>query len=217
MQLEFQYDWSKFNKTTLISISNHLSDQEQFDWNNPYYNLDENLNILQNILTIYDMLPSNIDLEFFCKLIENNQQTIVEYKKEEDRSKRKIIAEKLVLPEIKKFLVYYDILGNEYRRDYYNYPWDCYDKKWVKKSFSFAESEDYVSMWEGNNTGGDVIEYIFDEMVVQDIKEIQQDNIQESIIKKLIEKKTDKIFEGFDKKELIELKKLIDIKLKTLQ
>lgn len=184
----------------LVRISLFLLEKE-FVWSNPYgKNLERNYDLLENLLKLFSESCSNIDLEFFCKFIEVNIDTIKEY----SVSKNSSLLSNIVIPTASNYEVDYSVVGSAIVTENYKTEWSSYDELWVKSSIIDAESTGNFDWWSGNNIGTETDNFESERFYVDNIEEIGKDRIKESTLNKL------------DKKTLLELKRVIDNRLRLL-
>jgi hypothetical protein len=95
---------------------------------------------------------------------------------------------------------------------------DCYDEEWVKDSATQQNNDGNWSMWEGRERRDTEYEnfeendYSFDG--VYEVSKTKTRN--ESLLGKLVLENTKDVVKSLDKKTLLELRRIIDSKLRLL-
>lgn len=179
----------------LVYISQKLM-KSDFDYTNPYSDYDDDINKLDKILPYFGLDAQQIDLDFIAKFISINEQLILLIRNPLDIEP---LREKFIIPEIGKFEVYYEIRGPATYTEHYKTKWQTYDKKWVKDSIQAVINEGTWSDYDG-----DYIEHETDNW--------EPDNFKFNEISTLSEEKINTL----EKTTLLELRNLIDKKLKNL-
>jgi len=198
-----QSQFSNFSKEDLLIIVEKLI-SEGFDDSNPYdYGHEKKHDIVSSIGGFFNMEVVDEDVEFFTKLIEINKNIISEILK----TKNKSLIQKIVIPVAKKYNVNYEEWGSCTYTTEYQTTWTSYDKDWVTESMSKAREYGYWDFYDGKTIDTIYDNYNSSDHEFKDVIEIN--NIEESFNR-------NKIIESLDKKTLLELRGLIDNKLKRL-
>lgn len=174
--------------------------EKNFTTTNPYKNYDSNYEILTDVLKFFSQVATDIDLEFFCKLINLNQDKIV---KQDGRIKFTKDTE-LEIPQSKLFTIHYSTSGFAAVTETYKTTWSSYDELWAKSSILTAFHEGNFDWWEGENVSTNNSDYEIDRFLIDDVEPFENDNISESTLNKL------------DKKTLLMLKEVIEKRLRVL-
>jgi len=179
----------------LVYISQKLM-KSDFDYTNPYSDYDDDMNKLDKILPYFGLDAQQIDLDFIAKFISINEQLILLIRNPQDIEP---LREKFIIPEIGKYEVYYEMWGPATYTEHYKTEWPTYDKEWVEDSIHAARNEGTWSDYDG-----DYIEHETDNW--------EPDNFRFNRISTVIEEKINTL----EKTTLLELRNLIDKKLKNL-
>ena len=179
----------------LVYISQKLM-KSNFDYTNPYSDYDDDINKLDKILPYFGLDAQQIDLDFIAKFISINEQLILLIRNPQDIEP---LREKFIIPEIGKYEVFYEIWGPATYTEHYKTEWPTYDKEWVRDSIQAARNEGTWSDYDG-----DYIEHETDNW--------DPDNFRFNRISTVIEEKINTL----EKTTLLELRNLIDKKLKNL-
>lgn len=199
-----QSRFSKYDKGILFEISKFLIESGDFSIP-PYDDFDTSYNKLEYIcrfVGVKDIL--NEDVEFFAKFIEINEVMIYNIIDTNDKS----LTESLQIPIQKDYLVEYESWGTTSFTDYMEDTWESYDEKWVKDSIEQARQHGIWSIYDGRtiSTSYDNTEMSdWEYKKIREKKSYQNENFDKN-----------KIIESLDKKTLLELRGLIDNKLKRL-
>ena len=155
----------------------------------------------------------SVDIEFVAKFISLNENLLrswIEGEKKFDE-----ISSELVKPRPKKYMVYYSSKGRGYVIQKYSTDWTSYDKDWIDESMRELSSMGDWSYYEGDYLGTDVDDFDEDSLDIEEI-EVLNEGQNKSILNKLVVENTSEVINSLDKKTLLELKKLIDFKLRIL-
>lgn len=179
----------------LVYISQRLI-KSDFDYTAPFSDYYDNINKLGKILPYFGFVAQQIDLDFIAKFISTNEELILSI---ENPNQIEPSFEKFIAPEVGKYEVFYEIWGPATYTEHYKTEWATYDKKWVQDSIQAARNE---GTW--GDYDGDYIEHETDNW--------EPDNFQFKKILNLSEEKINTL----EKTTLLELRNLIDKKLKNL-
>jgi hypothetical protein len=195
--------FSRLPKKQLVLICEQLIDKN-FP-TNPYESYDyvNHMGTLINIAEYFSMVVSDEDVQFFAKFIEINDGILSKIFETKDKS----LYEQLVIPVAKRYKVEYQQYGSCTYNEHLETTWDSYDPDWVTDSLNMARETGNWDLYDGN-----AIEMEYDNY---DMSDFQFDDVTEiSYVKESTNK--NKIIESLDKKTLLELRGLIDNRLKTL-
>ena len=198
-----QSHFSTLPKKQLFLISEQLIDNKFTT--SPYigYDYEVNYELLANVAKYFGMEVSDIDVEFFAKFIDINSHTLERI----IRTKDKTSYDNLVIPTAKRYVVEYQQYGTCAYTEYLQTDWDSYDSDWVTDSMRQARDNGNWDLYDGKSIQIDYDNYDMNDYQFDDWKEIK--DVKESTNK-------NKIIESLDKKTLLELRGLIDDRLKTL-
>ena len=155
----------------------------------------------------------SVDIEFVAKFISLNENLLRSWIDGEKKFDE--ISSELVKPRPKKYMVYYSSKGRGYVIQKYSTDWTSYDKDWIDESMRELSSMGDWSYYEGDYLGTDVDDFDEDSLDIEEI-EVLNEGQNKSILNKLVVENTSEVINSLDKKTLLELKKLIDFKLRIL-
>ena len=214
-----QSEFSKLNKKQLFFIAKKLI-EEDFPTDNPYNDYPESYNALENIAKYFNMVVSDEDVQFFVKFIDINDDILTYLI---DNPNDKSLIEKLKIPVAKTYDLHYTMWGSCTYTEHLAQKFDSYDKNWVKDSADQQREDgnwDYYNGRKLRDTEYDNFEesdHSYDEVYeVNDDKTINTNFVSDSILDKLVIENTEDVINSLDKKTLIELRRIIDSKLKFL-
>jgi len=195
--------FSKLPKKQLVLISEQLIDKN-FDtgvYNSSSY--DKSYTTLENVAGYFSLNVSDEDVEFFGKFIDINDGILSRIFETKDKS----LYDQLIIPVAKEYKVEYSVWGSCTYVEYYETTWSSYDKDWVTDSMRHARDDGNWDLYYGKEVdttydNNEMSDYEFDEVT-------EVDEVNESI-------KKNTIIESLDKKTLLELRGLIDKKLRSL-
>lgn len=192
--------FSKKPKKVLFYITKELLDSD-FDWENPYDSYYEDMDLLERYSKYFDETPiSSIDLEFFYKFIQNNLNTINQIIQENKHQ----WVEGLEIPIAIKYVVDYQLDVSKREIESYETTWDSYDEDWVRESIRQAHSDGNFDWYDGIHIDTDTDYYEVNDENIIDVKPSNKDLNEHSIINSL------------DKKTLLQLRELIDKRLRVI-
>ena len=214
-----QSQFSKLSKKQLVFICEKLVD-EDFPIGNPYdSDFDSAFNILQEVSKYFSLTSTHDDVEFFSKFLQINDDLIADlFANNKEEMKNRELFEQLVIPVAKSYNLNYSSWGSCSYTNYMVQEFDSYDEEWVKDSAQQQQTDGNWSMWEGRereDTEYDNFEesdYSFDG--VYEVNENKPQN--ESLLGKLVVENTRDVVKSLDKKTLLELRRIIDSKLRLL-
>ena len=214
-----QSQFSKLSKKQLVFISEKLVD-EDFPIGNPYESdFDYAFNILEGVSKYFGISATHEDVEFFAKLLEINDELIADlFANNKQLMKNRELFEQLVIPVAKSYNLNYSSWGTCSYTNYMVQEFDSYDEEWVKDSAMQQNNDGNWSMWEGRERRDTEYENFeesdYDFGDVYEVNETETQN--ESILGKLVVENTQDIVKSLDKKTLLELRRIIDSKLRLL-
>jgi hypothetical protein len=213
-----QSQFSKIPKKHLVFIAEKLIDEE-FAVGNPYdYNFDSLYDTLKQISKYFNITASHEDVEFFAKFLQINDDLIADlFANNGEQMKNKELIEQLEIPVAKSYDLNYTVWGSCTYTDYKVHDFDSYDKDWVIDSAHQQRNDGNWDMWDGRDRGQteydnyEESDYSFD-----DVSDVNENPVQESLLSKLVIENTSEVVGSLDKKTLLELRRIIDSKLRLL-
>ena len=214
-----QSQFSKLSKKQLVFICEKLVD-EDFPIGNPYdSDFDSEFNILQEVSKYFSLTSTHDDVEFFSKFLQINDDLIADlFANNKEEMKNRELFEQLVIPVAKSYNLNYSSWGSCSYTNYMVQEFDSYDEEWVKDSAQQQNSDGNWSMWEGRERRDTEYEN-FEESDYSfgDVYEVNENEPQnESLLGKLVVENTRDVVKSLDKKTLLELRRIIDSKLRLL-
>jgi hypothetical protein len=210
-----QSQFSKLPKKQLFLIAEKLID-EDFPTDNPYNNdYEDTYKILSNIGKYFNIPVNDEDVQFFSKFLSINDNILVELL---DNPKDKSLIERLKIPVAKTYDLHYTVWGSCTYTEYLAQKFDSYDKDWVRDS---AEQQRQDGNWDYYN-GRTIRPIEYDNIEESDssydnVYEVKDENpTKESMLDRLVIENTKDVVNSLDKKTLIELRRIIDSKLRLL-
>jgi hypothetical protein len=128
------------------------------------------------------------------------------------------LIEQLVIPVAKSYNLDYSSWGSCTYTNYMVQEFDSYDEDWVTDSATQQNNDGNWNMWEGSERRDTEYEnfeesdYSFDD--VYEVNENESQN--ESVLGRLVVENTRDVVKSLDKKTLLELRRIIDSKLRLL-
>ena len=198
-----QSQFSRLPKKQLVVICESLIDKN-FP-TNPYesYNYGTHMDTLVDIAQYFGMEVTDEDIQFFSKFIEINDGILSQIFETKDKS----LYEKLIIPMAKRYKVEYQQYGSCTYTEYLETTWDSYDSDWVTESLRMAREDGNWDIYDGRSVYTTYDNFEMDDFQFDNVTDIN--DIKESI-------KKNKIIESLDKKTLLELRGLIDNRLRIL-
>lgn len=202
-----QSEFSNQPKKILYLISQKLI-SDDFDEEYSIHTYDSNHTILSDISRMFSIdVVDDEDVQFFTKFIEINKQLISEISETKDRS----LIDKLVIPIAKTYEMLYSTRGTCTYEVFLKQEIDSYDEDWVRRSILRQHADGYWDTYEGWETSKPQYDnYEESDWSIDSVRE-SKGNIQENNFKK-----TTKVISSMDKKSLLELKNIIDSRLRLL-
>jgi hypothetical protein len=217
-----QSQFSKLPKKQLVFISEKLVD-EDFPIGNPYGDFEDAYKTLKSVSKYFNIEPSQEDVEFFSKFLEINGEIIADlFANNREQMRNKELIEKLEIPLAKTFDMEYEVDGSCTYTEYLSQEFDCYDKFWVRDSADQQRNDGNWDTYDGRERSPtDYENYEVNDFTYGDVYEVYDDGDgfklrRESILGKLIVENTKDVVDSLDKKTLLELRRVIDSKLRLL-
>jgi hypothetical protein len=214
-----QSQFSKLPKKQLVFICEKLVD-EDFPIGNPYTDdFDSAYSILQEVSKYFSVESTHEDVEFFAKLLEINDEIIADlFANNKEQMKNRELIEQLVIPVAKSYNMDYSSWGTCSYTNYMVQEFDSYDEDWVTDSATQQNNDGNWNMWEGQETNPTEYEN-FEESDYSfgDVYEVNESNTRnESVLNRLVIENTSEVVNSLDRKTLLELRRIIDSKLRLL-
>jgi hypothetical protein len=213
-----QSQFSRLPKKQLVFIAEKLVD-EDFPIGNPYYDdFDNAYDILQEVSKYFGIESTHEDVEFFAKFLQINDDLIADlFANNREQMKNRELIEQLVIPVAKSYNLDYSSWGSCTYTNYMVQEFDSYDENWVTDSAMQQSNDGNWNMWEGQETSPTEYEN-FEESDYEfgRVYEVKNEPVQESLLKKLVMENTKDVVKSLDKKTLLELRRIIDSKLRLL-
>ena len=209
-----QSQFSKLPKKQLFLIAEKLID-EDFPTDNPYNDYQESYNILENIAKYFNMVVNDEDVQFFSKFLSINDDILTKLL---DNPKDKSLIERLEIPVAETYELHYTTWGSCTYTQYLAQKFDSYDKNWVRDS---AEQQRQDGNWDYYN-GRNVRDTEYENFEESDssydhVYEVEDEKpTKESMLDRLVIENTKDVVNSLDKKTLMELRRIIDSKLRLL-
>ena len=195
--------FSKLPKNQLVFICEQLINGD-FEVFHPYDDYYDSYEVLEKAAEYFGMSVVDEDLQFFAKLIQLNAKLLDNIFETKDKK----LYNQLIIPVAKNYKLHYYQKGSCLFRERYETTWACYDEKWVIDSASQMRDDGNWDLSEG-----ELMDTVYDDYEYHDwdflSTEEMNDNISESKLK-------NSIIESLNKKTLLELRGLIDSRLRTL-
>lgn len=214
-----QSEFSKLPKKQLFLIAKKLID-EDFPTDNPYNDYQESYNTLENIAKYFNMVVNDEDVQFFVKFIYINDNLLAKIL---DNPKDKSLIERLEIPVAKTYDLHYTVWGSCTFTEYLAQKFDSYDKNWVKDSADQQREDGNWDYYDGRKLrevefdNFEESDNSYDEVYeVNDNKTINTNFVSDSILDKLVIENTKDVVNSLDKETLIELRRIIDSKLRLI-
>jgi hypothetical protein len=214
-----QSQFSRLPKKQLVFIAEKLVD-EDFPIGNPYTDdFDSAYTTLQEISIYFSVESTHEDVEFFAKFLEINDEIIAElFANNKEQMKNRELIEQLVIPVAKSYNMDYSSWGSCSYTNYMVQEFDSYDEDWVTDSASQQSNDGNWNMWEGQETNPTEYEnFEENDYSFGDVYEVNESNTKnESVLNRLVIENTSEVVNSLDRKTLLELRRIIDSKLRLL-
>ena len=218
-----QSQFSRLPKKQLLFISEKLIDND-FPIGDPYEdNFDTVFGTLQEVSRYFSIESTHEDIEFFAKFLEINEKLIAKlFANNGEQMKNKKLIEQLEIPVAKSYDLNYSVWGSCSYTDYKVQEFDSYDEEWVKNSANQQREDGNWNIWDGRDRRETEYEnYEENDHSYEDVYEVKdkkpiQVYQKESMLDKLVIENTKDVVNSLDKKTLLELRRIIDSKLRLL-
>jgi len=214
-----QSQFSKLSKKQLVFICEKLVD-EDFPIGNPYTDdFDNAYEILQSVSKYFGISATQEDVEFFSKLLEINDDLIADlFANNKEQMKNRELFEQLVIPVAKSYNLDYDVDGSCTYTEYYFQEFDSYDEDWVRDSAEQQRSDGSWDIYDGRERSStDYDNFDVNDHSYGDVYEVDEpDTRNESVLNRLVIENTSEVVNSLDRKTLLELRRIIDSKLRLL-
>ena len=217
-----QSQFSRLPKKQLVFISEKLVDQE-FPIGNPYDGFESAYITLQEVSRYFSIEAVQEDVEFFAKFLELNENIIADlFANNRKQMNNRQLIEQLEIPVAKSYDLHFETNGTCTYTEYKSQEFDCYDKDWVRDSASQQRDDGNWNMWDSNDIHPTEYEnYEENDHSYGDVYEVKdktpiQVYQKESMLDKLVIENTKDVVNSLDKKTLLELRRIIDSKLRLL-
>jgi len=214
-----QSQFSKLPKKQLVFICEKLVD-DNFPIGNPYTDdFESAYATLREVSKYFSVESTHEDVEFFAKLLEINDEIIADlFANNKEQMKNRELIEQLVIPVAKSYNMDYSSWGSCSFTNYMVQEFDSYDEEWVKDSAHQQNNDGNWNMWEGSERRDTEYEN-FEESDYSfgDVYEVNESNTRnESVLNRLVIENTSEVVNSLDRKTLLELRRIIDSKLRLL-
>jgi len=208
-----QSTFSRLPKKQLVFIANKLI-EDGFEWdditNNYQDTYDDNEEILKSIVTYFNELVVEEDVQFFIKFLEINSGLLSRISNGD-----KSMIEQLIIPQPKDYLVEYTVQGSCTFIEYYETRFSSYDKDWVSDSLNLQRNNGDWAVYSGVLKDTQYDNWEMNDWEVDEVKDAPND-VQESRNPRKLLENTEKLIPKLDKDTLVSLKFLIDKQLRNL-
>jgi hypothetical protein len=195
------------SKKLLLKIVSELTNTE-FNFDEPYDDMDENVTILYKVIKKY--MAGQIeytDVEFFCKLYEENEELVKNYIETKDIE----LSENLELPVANKYKFYYKTQERWWVTLFYYDEFDSYSKDWVQGQVNKIYEDGNWSYSDGHQYDRDIDDSEWDDVFYGDVELIEPKTNENYEFKK-----TKSVIGKLDKKTLLKLREMIENRLKII-
>lgn len=214
---EIQSQFYFIPKKQLFFISKELL-SKSFPIGNPYVRnilgYDGSFSLLENISKYFDITVVDIDVEFFSKFLEINEDKLNELITKNPSNKSELING-LTLPIAENYGFEYQLIGScTYFHNYVD-SIPAYDISFVRRSTKILHRDGNWDPYDGRQNGESYDDFQESDLVINDI--FKEERIKESkLLDKIVVENTNSIISSLDKETLLELRKIIDDKLRSL-
>jgi hypothetical protein len=210
-----QSQFSTYPKKHLIFICERLLDNN-FDAANIYDNYDDSYHALEEIGKYFNTSISDEDVQFFGKLLEDNDELIADiFANQGENKNSKELINQLEIPVAKEYEVHYTVDGRCSYTEYYTYKVSSYSKSWVDDTIRQQYNDGNFDLYNGYLDDTQYDNWEMDDWEIQTIKDVTP-QVQESLLSKLVLENTQDAVNSLDKKTLIKLKSIIESRLRLL-
>jgi len=210
-----QSQFSRISKKQLLFICERLLD-EGFDASYIYDNYDDSYKALEDIGKYFNVSISDEDVQFFGKLLSDNDNLIADIFANQGANKNnKELIERLEIPVAKDYELEYTVDGTVNYTEWYTYKVSSYDKSWVDESIRQQYNDGNFDLYEGHLDDTQYDNYEMNDWEFKGVSEVDP-KVQESLLSKLVIENTQDALHSLDKKTLIKLKSIIESRLGLL-
>jgi len=210
-----QSQFSRLPKKQLVLISEKLVDNN-FESNQPYRDYDSDFKTLEDIAKYFSIGIVDDDYQFFCKFIEINDEALsIIFGMDTKDDEYKQILDSLIIPIAKDYSIEYAVDGSCTYTEYYNDKISAYDKNWVEDMIQQLRDGGNWDYYNGSLENTEYENYESHDFTIENVKEIGNDNVTESLLSKLVLENTQGVVSSLDKETLLKLKKIIDSRLRS--
>ena len=181
-----------------------------FEWESPYDDGEDNIEKLERATAPFNEPISDIDMEFFAKLIEINEPLTDEILNSQIN---KSLYERLELPKVDKYEVHWKEWGSCTFERFFRDTWSSYDEDWVENGMDKGHNDGSYEKWSAEYDTDYENFDTHDDMYTSIEKVQNHKTTNESILDKLIKEDTSYAIDSLDRKSLLILKSIIDKKL----
>lgn len=195
----------------LVQISISLLDEESFDYEDPFDDYNDNVELVVNASKWASSTVEREDIEFISKFISDNLP-LLESVKNGEVSVKSIIPE-LVIPTSKSYRVYYEIWGNATLTERYKTTWESFDEDWVKSSIRQSWYDGDFDYYQGDYIEHETDNFDSDNFEITDVDLIKES--KKSLLSRVVVENTTDVLDSLDRDTLINLRNLINQKLSS--
>jgi hypothetical protein len=213
-----QSQFSRLPKKQLAFIAEKLVD-EDFPIGNPYTDdFDDAYEILQSVSKYFNIIVTHEDVEFFAKFLEINDNLVADlFANNREQINNRELIEQLVIPVAKSYNLDYDVNGSCTYTEYFTQEMDSYDKDWVLESATQRNNDGSWDMYNARERSPtDYENFEVNDYDYGRVYEVNDKPVQESLLNKLVLENTSEVVNSLDRKTLLELRRIIDSKLRLL-
>lgn len=196
------------NINLLVHLTELLILDSEFEYDEIYEHMDDNIGILQEYSNLLNLGKINqVDVEFMSMMIIMNFELIESYlSKQIDKNE---LISKIQIPKEKKYYVDSQQRGPATFEEIYRTELISFSEELASKSWEYIRQDDF---WRYSK----VVDYYADNFEpesheISNIREIATESLSKK--NKLINENTEKVLRKTDKSTLLELRKLIDFYL----
>jgi hypothetical protein len=209
-----QSNFSRFPKKQLVFIASKIVD-DGFDWqslDNDYENEYEDCEkTLKNVSSYFNESVVEEDVQFFAKFLEINDDLLSQIFENNDKT----LIEQLIIPQANDYLIEYTVNGSCTFEEEYESTFSSYDKNWVLGSLEVQRNDGNWDFYSGTLKDTHYDDWEMNDWEVNKVKEAPN-NVQESLLDKLVLENTQGVIKSLDKSTLLKLRTLINSRLSSL-
>lgn len=209
-----QSNFSRFPKKQLVFIASKIVD-DGFDWQSldiDYENEYEDCEkTLKNVSSYFNEPVVEEDVQFFAKFLEINDDLLSQIFENNDKT----LIEQLIIPQANDYLIEYTVNGSCTFEEEYESTFSSYDKNWVLGSLEVQRNDGNWDFYSGTLKDTHYDNWEMNDWEVDKVKEAPN-NVQESLLDKLVLENTQGVIKSLDKNTLLKLRTLINSRLSSL-